>query len=225
MKRKLWSILIVLFLAAGTVCLTGCEEDDTKDEVEKTETKAVDKPQQAESVKQQTGSVKVKLATTMGDIVLELDPEKAPVSVANFVQYINDGFFDGLIFHRVMPNFMIQAGGFDNDLNKKEPRAPIINEASNGLRNNRGTIAMARTNAPNSATSQFFINHRNNPNLDFKGPNTGYAVFGAVVEGMHVVDAIATVKQQPKRAKNGQGLPNCPAENVVITSAEVVSGK
>lgn len=218
MKRKLWSILIVVFLAAGIVCLTGCEEDETKKEVEKTETKVVAKPQQTESVQ-------VKLATTMGDIVLELDPARAPVSVANFVQYVNDGFFDGLIFHRVIPGFMIQGGGFDNDLNKKEPRASIVNETGNKVRNLRGTIAMARTNAPNSATSQFFINHKDNASLDFDGPYGGYAVFGAVVEGMHVVDAIAKVRQQPKRTKNGQSLPNCPAENVIITSVEVVSGK
>jgi cyclophilin family peptidyl-prolyl cis-trans isomerase len=214
MTRKLWSISIIVFLAAGIVSLTGCKEEGTKNEAEDTGTRVI-----------ADGSVMIKLSTTMGDIVLQLDSARAPVTVANFVQYVNDGFFDGLIFHRVIPGFMIQGGGFDSDLNKKAPRAPIINEASNGLRNNRGTIAMARTAVYNSATSQFFINHKNNPNLDFKGPNTGYAVFGSVVEGMHVVDAIATVRQQPKRAENSQMFPNCPAEDVIITSAEVLSDK
>lgn len=218
--RNLWFVLIVVFLAIGVVCIGGCEEDvkdDVKIEVEKTDVDVVPAPQKA-------GFSSVKLVTSMGDIVLELDSEKAPITVKNFLQYVNDGFFDGLIFHRVIPGFMIQAGGFDNDLNKKAPRPPIVNETSNKVRNLRGTVAMARTNAPNSASSQFFINHKDNRDLDFDGPYGGYAVFGKVVEGMDVVDAIATVRQQPKIAKNGQSLPNCPAVNVMITSAKVISG-
>ena len=194
MTRKLWSILTIVILAAGTVCITGCENENGNDKGGKVVA---------------TTAVKVKLATTMGDIVLQLDPGKSPVTVANFVQYVNDGFFDGLIFHRVMPGFMIQGGGYDNDLNKKAPRPPIVNETTNKVRNLRGTIAMARSGQLDSATSQFFINHEDNPSLDFDGLYGGYAVFGVVVEGMHVVDAIATVKQQPKTAKNGQPLPNC----------------
>ena len=208
MTRKLWSILTIVILTAGIVCLTGCENENGNDKGGKVVA---------------DGTVKVRLATTEGDIVLHLDSKKSPVTVANFVQYVNDGFYDGLIFHRVIPNFMVQTGGFDNDLNKKAPRPPIVNETTNKVRNLRGTIAMARSNALDSATSQFFINHKDNPSLDFDGPYGGYAVFGAVVEGMHVVDEIAKAMQQPKVAKNGQPLKNCPAENVIIISAKVVT--
>lgn len=136
----------------------------------------------------------VKMETNQGDIILELDPEKAPLSVKNFVQYVNDGFYDGTIFHRVISSFMIQGGGFDEDLNRKTTREPITNEADNGLKNSRGTIAMARLPSPHSATAQFFINVQDNLSLDYSGKQNGrtwgYAVFGKVIQGMDVVDKI-----------------------------------
>lgn len=133
----------------------------------------------------------VKLSTSLGDIVLELNPEKAPKSVDNFLQYVKDKHYDGTIFHRVIDGFMIQGGGFTPDMNQKATRSPIVLEANNGLKNDRGTIAMARTAVPNSATAQFFINVVDNPNLNAPKPDGhGYAVFGKVVSGMDVVDKI-----------------------------------
>lgn len=142
----------------------------------------------------QTAPTKVKLSTSLGDIVLELNAEKAPKSVENFVQYVKDGHYDGLVFHRVIPGFMIQGGGFSADMQQKATRAPIPLEATNGLKNERGTIAMARTNVPDSATSQFFINVVDNAMLNAPQPDGyGYTVFGKVVSGMDVVDKIRAV--------------------------------
>ena len=138
----------------------------------------------------QSTPAKVKLSTSMGDIVLELDAAKAPKTVENFLQYVKDGHYDGLVFHRVISSFMIQGGGFNNEMQQKATRAPIALEATNGLKNDRGTIAMARTNAPDSATSQFFINVVDNAMLNATGPGNGYAVFGKVTSGMDVVDKI-----------------------------------
>lgn len=139
-------------------------------------------------------SPKVRLTTSAGDVVLELYPDKAPKSVENFLQYVRDKHYDGTVFHRVMDGFMIQGGGFTADLNQKPTRAPIPLEASNGLKNDRGTIAMARTANPNSATAQFFINLVNNAPLNAPSPDGhGYAVFGKVVAGMDVVDKIKGV--------------------------------
>ncbi len=151
--------------------------------------------------------VYVKMITNRGEIELELNQEKAPLSVANFVQYAKDGFYDGTIFHRVISNFMIQGGGFDEDLTRKTTREPIKNEADNGLKNLKGTIAMARLNIPDSATSQFFINVQDNPALDHTGKENshawGYAVFGKVTKGMDVVNTIrltATSANPPFRS-------------------------
>ena len=139
----------------------------------------------------------VVLKTEMGDILVELFPKAAPVSVDNFVKLVNDYHYDGLIFHRVISGFMIQAGGFTFDFSPRESsRGSIVNESSNGLKNKRGTLAMARMNDPDSASAQFFINHKSNGFLNPKGDNKGYAVFGAVVAGMNVVDAIAAVETQ-----------------------------
>ena len=166
----------------------------------------------------------VKLQTTMGNIVLELNGQAAPVTVKNFFEYVEDGFYDGTIFHRVMPGFMIQGGGFTEQMAKKETRDPIVNEASNGLGNERGTIAMARTNDPDSATCQFFINHRNNAPLNYvENGNPGYAVFGKVIEGMDTVDAIASVKTTTRKNKKGENMGNVPVKPIVIKSAKVVS--
>ena len=138
----------------------------------------------------------VTLHTSMGDITLELDAEKAPKTVANFLQYARDGFYDGTIFHRVINNFMIQGGGMTADMAQKQTRAPVDNEANNGLKNKTGTVAMARTNDPHSATAQFFINVSDNGFLDHTAPTAqgwGYAVFGRVTAGMDVVEKIKAV--------------------------------
>ena len=161
----------------------------------------------------------VKLVTTKGDIVIELDEDKAPETVKNFLNYVNDGFYDGTIFHRVIPNFMIQGGGFNDQMMQKMTQDPIKNEADNGLANDRGSIAMARTQDPDSATAQFFINHRDNGFLNHTAPSIqgwGYCVFGKVTDGMDVVDAIAAVS-----TTNRGGHSDVPEEVIVITSATV----
>jgi len=158
--------------------------------------------------------MKATIETSKGTITLELNAEKAPATVANFVEYAKSGFYDGTIFHRVIDGFMIQGGGFTRDMNQKETREPIRIESMNGLSNARGTIAMARTMDPNSATSQFFINLVDNDFLDFTAPTTqgyGYAVFGAVTDGLEVVDAIAKV-----RTGSVGPYENVPEDAVVI---------
>ena len=159
----------------------------------------------------------VVMDTSMGTITIQLDAEKAPITTENFLKYVDGHFFDGLTFHRVIRGFMIQGGGFDEQLRQKDQglRAPIRNESHNGLTNTRGTIAMARTSDPNSATCQFFINHKDNPALD---QGAGYAVFGKVIDGMNVVDKIAEVPTTRKRAANGQPMSDVPAEPVIIKS-------
>ena len=153
----------------------------------------------------------ITIATSHGDIVVELFEEAAPISCKNFRQYVQDGFFADTIFHRVIPNFMIQGGGLTADLSRKETRAPIKNEATNGEKNLRGTLAMARTGEVDSATSQFFINLRDNAFLDHSGQNYGYAVFAKVTDGMHVVDKIAGV---PTGSSGGH--QDVPTEPVTI---------
>ncbi|GAC1390647.1 MAG: peptidylprolyl isomerase [Variovorax sp.] len=161
---------------------------------------------------------RVKFATTQGDFVVELAPDKAPRTVENFLQYVRDKHYDGTVFHRVIETFMVQGGGFTPDLEQKPTRAPVVLEASNGLKNEEGTIAMARTGNPNSATSQFFINVRDNPALDAPSPDGhGYAVFGKVVSGM---DVISKIKVVPTGAKGP--YRDVPVEPVVIRSATVL---
>ena len=160
----------------------------------------------------------VDMKTSMGTIRLELYPAKAPKSVANFLQYAKDGHFNGTIFHRVIPDFMIQGGGFDKSMRQKDTRAPIENEAKNGLKNDLGTIAMARTNQPHSASAQWFINLKDNDFLNYPGQDGwGYAVFGKVVSGMDVVNKIAKVP-----TGNSGMHQNVPREPVVIESVTVV---
>jgi cyclophilin family peptidyl-prolyl cis-trans isomerase len=164
--------------------------------------------------------MKVKLTTTMGDIVIQLDREKAPVSVDNFVKYVESGHYDGTIFHRVIDGFMIQGGGFTNDMRQKPTQPAIKNEARNGLKNENYTVAMARTGVRDSATSQFFINVKDNDFLNYSGESPqgwGYAVFGKVVEGKEVVDKIKKVA-----TGNAGGHQNVPTEPVVITKAACV---
>lgn len=161
----------------------------------------------------------VTLETSHGNIVIELDDEKAPETVKNFLNYVNNEFYDGTIFHRVIPNFMVQGGGFTSDMTQKAVEDAIQNEADNGLTNDRGTIAMARTNDPHSATAQFFINHNDNAFLNHTAPSGagwGYCVFGKVSDGMDTVDAIAAVT-----TGNTGGHGDVPVETVSINKATV----
>ena len=166
------------------------------------------------------GMVTVLIETTKGNITLELDSEKAPETVANFVSYANSGHYDNTIFHRVIPGFMIQGGGFDTDMKQKDTKPPVKIEADNGLKNLNGTVAMARTNDPNSATSQFFINLKDNGFLDHTSPTPqgwGYAVFGKVTDGMDTVTSIEGVK-----TGSNHGHQDVPTEDVVITKVTIV---
>ncbi|MFZ9611332.1 MAG: peptidylprolyl isomerase [Methylococcales bacterium] len=163
---------------------------------------------------------KVKLTTNLGEIVIQLNTEKAPLSSANFLTYVNEGFYNGTIFHRVIPDFMAQGGGFDTSFNQKTVHAPIKNEANNGLVNSRGTLAMARTNDPHSATAQFFINYKDNSFLNHSSQTSsgwGYAVFGEVIEGMDVVDAMAK-----EATGNRNGHQDVPKSDIIIEKAEVI---
>ncbi len=163
--------------------------------------------------------VSVSMKTTLGEIGLELDPDKAPETVANFLRYVDEGFYNGTIFHRVINGFMIQGGGFTADLERKRTHDAVRNEARNGLKNIRGSIAMARTSAPHSATSQFFINHADNANLDYPSfDGWGYAVFGRVTSGMETVDKIA---DQFTATRNG--MANVPEKTVTIESVTRIS--
>lgn len=162
----------------------------------------------------------IKLHTNHGTITLQLDAEKAPITTQNFLDYVNSGFYENVVFHRVIENFMIQGGGFEPGMKQKAVNAPIQNEAANGLTNDKYTIAMARTNDPHSATAQFFINTKDNGFLNYTASNAqgfGYCVFGKVVEGKEVVDAINKVK-----TGNKGGHADVPSEDVIITKAEVV---
>ncbi|WP_116364268.1 peptidylprolyl isomerase [Parahaliea mediterranea] len=162
------------------------------------------------------------IRTTFGPITLDLDAEKAPKTVENFLSYARDGHYDGTIFHRVIDNFMIQGGGFDTDMNQKSTQAPIENEADNGLKNDFGTIAMARTMDPHSATAQFFINVKDNDFLNHSGKNMqgwGYCVFGKVTEGAEVLDKIRAVATTSKN-----GHQDVPAEPVIIETVDIVEG-
>jgi peptidyl-prolyl cis-trans isomerase A (cyclophilin A) len=188
MFRKIFVLAIGLMLSAGIACAEG------------------------------TKNPMVMMETSMGDIKIELFEKEAPISVRNFLDYVNKGFYKGTIFHRVIKNFMIQGGGFSANMVEKPTNAPIKNEATNGLKNDRGTIAMARRNMPDSATSQFFINVVNNDMLNRPNPDGfGYAVFGKVVEGMDVVDKIKAVKTGVSR-----GMGDVPLQPVVIKSIKVI---
>ncbi len=164
----------------------------------------------------------VEIETNLGSFKIELYPEKAPVTVENFLKYVEDGFYEGLIFHRVIPNFVVQGGGFDKDLNYKMPTyPPIKNEANNGLKNLRGTVAMARTSDPDSATSQFYINLSDNYRLDYGDPEAidmyGYTVFGKVIEGMSVVEKIARIPTHTVK-----GMSDVPVAPVIIKKVKII---
>lgn len=173
-----------------------------------------------ENTMSDTPPSRVKLSTSLGTIVIQLNTEKAPASSANFLNYVKEGFYNGTIFHRVIKDFMAQGGGFDTGFKQKTTHDPIKNEADNGLTNSRGTLAMARTSDPNSATAQFFINYKENSFLNHTSPTPsgwGYAVFGEVVEGMDVIDAMA---KQP--TGNRGGHQDVPKTDIVIEKAEVL---
>ena len=194
---------------------SGCDKSSQETAPAKEETKPTTqtKPIQETKMAEPTPkATKVKIATSKGDIIVELNEEKAPVTCKNFLQYISDKFYDGTIFHRVIKGFMIQGGGMTANMRPKPTNSPIVNEANNGLKNDRGTIAMARTANPDSATSQFFINHANNDFLNAGVRDAGYAVFGKVTEGMDVVDAIAVAPTKPG---------DVPVETITINSITV----
>jgi peptidyl-prolyl cis-trans isomerase B (cyclophilin B) len=176
----------------------------------------------AVSAAETTARPRVKIETNKGEIVIELFAQEAPKTVANFLQYVNDGFYNGTIFHRVIKNFMIQGGGMTEDMAQKQTREPIVNEADNGRTNIPGTVAMARKMDPNSATAQFFINVKDNPALNFRNKSPqgwGYCVFGRVVSGMNVVTEI---ENTPTSVKDG--VPDVPVTPVVMTKVSVVGG-
>jgi len=178
-------------------------------------------PRSCQDMLKGTSPMKVKLTTSMGPITIELDKTKAPVSVENFVKYVESGHYNGTIFHRVIDGFMIQGGGFDKDMRQKATNAPIKNEADNGLKNDKYTVAMARTQVPDSATAQFFINVKDNAFLNHTAKNVqgwGYAVFGKVVEGQDTVDKIRKVP-----TGNARGMGDVPLEPVTIEKAECVA--
>ncbi len=178
------------------------------------------KPSTSEGHTSMSSNPRVKVQTNLGDFVITLDADKAPKTTANFVSYVKDGFYNGTIFHRVIDGFMIQGGGFEPGMKQKATKAPVENEANNGLKNDKYTIAMARTNDPQSATAQFFINVANNDFLNFTAPTAngwGYAVFGKVTEGTDVIDKMKGVK-----TGNSGFHQNVPTEDVVIEKAEVL---
>ncbi|KHF24644.1 peptidyl-prolyl cis-trans isomerase [Solemya velum gill symbiont] len=187
------------FLLIGLVSITACSQ-------------ATDQPQGQAQDQAPANPVTVILETSSGNITLELNQDKAPLTVMNFLEYVDAGFYNGTIFHRVIKDFMIQGGGFNNKYQKKKTNEPVVNEASNGLLNKRGTVSMARTNDPDSATAQFFINHRDNDFLNKSSRSAGYAVFGKVTDGLHVVDQIA----MSKTGKGGPFSSDAPIEQVEI---------
>jgi cyclophilin family peptidyl-prolyl cis-trans isomerase len=216
MNSKIW----LYGLLAIVVLVYGCCEKINKAEVDK---KTVNLER---NIVQSQNNI-VKLQTSMGNIVIELNEQAAPVTVENFLGYVEAGFYDGTIFHRVISGFMIQGGGLTKQMVEKKTRDPIINEAKGGLSNMRGTVAMARKPDPDSATSQFFINHSDNQFLNYIDENkAGYTVFGKVTEGMDVVDAIASAKTTSRlNATTGKMMEDVPVEPVIIISAKVVPVK
>lgn len=210
---------MAMALAGGTAASAqdGLDVPPVPEAVEAT-VAAADEPAPAPEQAKETDMVLIK--TTLGDIKVKLNADKAPLTVANFLAYVDDKHYDGTIFHRVIDGFMIQGGGFDANMRQKPTKAPIKNEAANGLQNKRGTLAMARTMVVDSATSQFFINVKDNGFLDFRAPNPqgfGYCVFGEVVEGMDVVDQIKGVRTTTKA-----GMSDVPLETVEILSVSRV---
>lgn len=213
--RQSLTILSVFLLIAG---FTGCRSKSELELYRPGDIK-VWRTVETEALREQAEArPRVELETSMGRIVIELFEEEAPVTVANFLEYVNEGFYAGTIFHRVEPGMVIQGGGFTEDMERKPTRDPIVNEAGNGIRNSRGTVGAARTMEMDTATSQFYVNLVDNPGFDGDGVRSGYAVFGRIYEGMDVVDAIAEVQ-----TGSAGGMNNVPDEPVVILSARQVN--
>ena len=213
------SLLASLFL---TLAVAGCSEDGEVSLT--TDPGYVDS--QASFDLSRNGYVCYQMVTSMGNIDIAVDESLAPISAANFKQYVDDEFYNGTVFHRVIPNFMIQAGGFTAALEEKPTRDPIVNESRNKLHNTRGTLAMARTSDPDSATAQFFINQRSNLRLDWTPGNEGYTVFGEVLEGMQVVDIIALSDTSQAQAMTTRGpsvFQDVPVKPIVINSMSRVT--
>lgn len=208
-SNSLLKLFCLFTIVTLLTVFSACESPSKKDSASNTD--------QEKTTKQGVNPM-VLISTNHGDIKLELNKDKAPITVDNFLSYLEDGFYNDTIFHRVIPNFMIQGGGFTGDMKQKSTKAPIKNEADNGLKNKRGTVAMARTSVVDSATSQFFLNLVDNNFLDHGGRDYGYAVFGKVVDGMDVVDKIASVKT----GSVGQfrDVPNEPATIKSVTLVE-----
>ncbi len=224
MKQRFVPVLIVILSILMLVLAVGCKKKEKQEisieELNKMKEK-LNKEEPKENQDQDSAKIskKVKIETTMGDIVVGLYEEKSPITVKNFLGYVEEGFYDNTIFHRVIKDFMVQGGGLTSEMQKKSTHPAIVNEAKNGLKNERGTIAMARTGNPDSATAQFFINHKDNAFLNYKNQREqGYAVFGEVTEGMETVEKIAVVQTT---TRNGMG--DVPAEIVVIKSVKLVS--
>ena len=205
---KHFFLIISLFIFSLTACNAESKETSQSKEPQATGAKMSENP-------------KIKIETSMGEIILELDAKNAPLSTENFISYVKDGFYDGTIFHRVIPGFMVQGGGMNPDMSEKKTKATIKNEANNGLKNDRGTLAMARTTEPHSASSQFFVNVKDNEFLNFKSEDMqgwGYAVFGKVIEGMDVVDKIVAVDAGDKGFH--QNVPTTPVLMNKVTIIE-----
>ena len=218
MRTTLISLLFTFAFINFSVNI-GFAKESVKKKASATETSKKDEKKEKESNERKI--VMIEMKTNKGTMKIALDEDKAPISVNNFLAYAKEGFYNGTIFHRVISGFMIQGGGFEKtktELKKKDTKKSIENEAKNGLKNKRGTIAMARTSDPHSATSQFYINHKDNPNLDYPSfDGWGYAVFGEVIEGQEVIDAIAGVK-----TGSFAGYNDVPEEEVKIESVKVL---
>ena len=218
----LTQIILGVFLLLSVLTISACSVDESasvNDDGQLLTEESVDDSISEDLYVRDPNMTYVQITTNKGEITLELDSDKAPVTVKNFLAYLESGFYDGTIFHRVIPGFMIQGGGFDTNFVQKETKGPIINEADNRLENKRGTIAMARTNDPHSASSQFFINVVDNGPLDYKasvGSQWGYAVFGKVVKGMDVVDSIAAVQTGSRMAFQDVPVENVEIEKVIL---------
>lgn len=232
---KKLSILLAVIMGCGLIIFSGCNQTEPTADPPPSEIPSEIKPDPPPPLEKkpppQPENPRVKLQTNLGDIVVELNPQAAPVTVENFLRYVSEGFYQGVIFHRVIPDFMIQAGGFTAELQEKLPSyPPIVNEASNGLQNQRGALATARMgNDPDSTTSQFFINIVDNYRLDYSGSqDPGYAVFGKVVEGMDIADKIAAVETATIGFHNIEKnaidyVDNVPVESVIIQETTLIS--
>jgi peptidyl-prolyl cis-trans isomerase B (cyclophilin B) len=214
----LWTLVAAVAVLGPVACDSKTDQQDVQTHQTEPPMNDEQTPDSQDTPAADPGPPVVVMETSKGAITIELNPDKAPVTVENFLGYVDQGAYDGLIFHRVIPGFMIQGGGFDPDMNQRRSGETIRNEADNGLQNERGTIAMARTSDPHSASNQFFINLADNDFLDHSGKNPqgwGYCVFGRVVDGMDVVDAIATVKTTTRGMHE-----NVPVEPVMIESVK-----